>query len=87
MADNRLIWDLDRPTPNIALERIRQELLAGEDAYLLIDMLLGLLDTAAIERDELRSLLGALQGQVAALDGRLAALEPPTVPDLPEEIL
>lgn len=69
MADE-LIFDLDRPTPNVALERLRQAVLATDDAYLLIDMLLGLIDAAAAERAELRDLLDAARIRIDALNIR-----------------
>lgn len=90
----QMVWDLDRPTPNVALERIRLALLSTDDIYLVLDALLGLLDDATAERQELRDELDAatadrqqLRDDLAALAGRVAALEPPPVPADPPEPL
>lgn len=64
------IFDLDEPTPNVSLERLRLAVLSTDDLYMLTDVLFELASGALAAVDD--------------LSARVAALEPqPEPPDIP----
>jgi hypothetical protein len=64
------IFDLDAPTPNVSLERLRLAVLSTDDLYTLTDVLFGLASNALAAVD--------------ALTARVAALETPPIPPVTE---
>lgn len=99
MAD-QLVFDLDRPTPNVALERLRQAVLGTDDAYLLIDMLLSLVEQLRADVDIVQAAAAEtvaalalaaterdeLRAALDALAERFPTVDQPTDQPLPEEM-